>query len=88
MEKAKFEADVEQIEDRRPANPGMDALYFLSPQTHILDCLLADFERRWYRKSYIIWTSGQRAIPQVYHHDLIALTVGLQQPCHRSYVLD
>lgn len=71
MEKAKFEADVEQIEDRRPANPGMDALYFLSPQTHILDCLLADFERRRYRKSYIVWTSGQHVIPQV--HPMILL---------------
>lgn len=88
MEKAKFEADVEQIEDRRPANPEMDALYFLSPQPHILDCLLADFERRRYRKSYIVWTSRKRLIPQVYHHDLIGLTVRLQQPCHQSYVLD
>lgn len=78
MEKAKFEVDVEQIEDRRLANPGMDALYFLSPQTHILDCLLADFERRRYRKSHIVWTSGQRAIPQVFPHDLVALTVRLQ----------
>lgn len=88
MEKANFEADVEQIEDRRPANPEMDALYFLTPQTHILDCLLADFERRRYRKSYIVWTSGQRVIPQVYRHDLIALTLRLQQFRHRSYVLD
>lgn len=54
----KFEADVEQIEDRRPANPEMDALYFLSPRPHIVDCLMADFERRRYRKSYIVWTSG------------------------------
>lgn len=88
MEKAKFETDVEQIEDRRPANPEMVALYFLSPQPHILDCLLADFERRRYRKSYIVWTSGQRAIPQVYPHDLVTLTVRLQQPCHWSYMLD
>lgn len=78
MEKAKFEADVEQIEDKRPEDQPVDALYFLSPQTHILDCLLADFERRRYQKSYIVWTSGQRAIPQVFPHDLVALTVGLQ----------
>lgn len=76
MEKAKFEADFEQIEDKRPGQPL--ALYFLSPQTHILDCLLADFERRRYQKSYIVWTSGQRAIPQVFPHDLVVLTVGLQ----------
>ena len=78
MEKAKFEADVEQIEDRRIGNPKLDALYFLSPQTHILDCLLADFELRRYQKSYIVWTSGQRAIPQVFPHHLVALTVRIQ----------
>lgn len=39
-------------------NPGVDAVYLLSPESHILDCLMADFERRRYRKSYIVWTSG------------------------------
>jgi syntaxin-binding protein 1 len=34
----------------------MDAIYILSPQPHILDCLLADFERRRYRRGFIIWT--------------------------------
>ena len=50
-------ADIEQIEARRPMNKEMDAVYLLSPQPHIVDCLLADLERRRYRKSYIIWTS-------------------------------
>jgi syntaxin-binding protein 1 len=36
-------------------NPDMDAIYILSPQAHIVDCLMADFERRRYRKSYLIW---------------------------------
>lgn len=49
--------NIEQIEDRRPMNPEMDAVYFLSPQPHIVDCLMADFERRRYRRSFIIWTS-------------------------------
>lgn len=49
--------DIEQIEARRPMNKEMDAVYLLSPQPHIVDCLLADLERRRYRKSYIIWTS-------------------------------
>ncbi|KAF9894729.1 vacuolar sorting protein VPS33/slp1 [Aspergillus nanangensis] len=49
--------NVEQIEHRRKANPDMDALYILSPQSHIVDCLLADFERRRYRKSWLVWTS-------------------------------
>ena len=51
-------ADIEQIEDRRPMNKEMDAIYILSPLPHIVDCLLADFERRRYRKAYLIWTSG------------------------------
>lgn len=44
-------------------NQEMDAIYFLSPQPHIVDCLMADFERRRYRKSFIIWTS--REIPNL-----------------------
>lgn len=35
----------------------MDAIYILSPQTHIVDCLVADFERRKYKKYYLVWTS-------------------------------
>ena len=49
--------NIEQIEDRRPMNQEMDAVYLLSPQPHIVDCLMADFERRRYRRSFIIWTS-------------------------------
>ena len=49
--------NIEQIEDRRPMNREMDAVYLLSPQPHIVDCLMADFERRRYRRSFIIWTS-------------------------------
>lgn len=49
--------DIEQIEGRRPMNREMDVVYILSPQTHIVDCLMADLERRRYRRSYIIWTS-------------------------------
>lgn len=37
-------------------NPDMDAIYFLSPLPHIVDCLLADFERRRYRRGFILWT--------------------------------
>jgi hypothetical protein len=33
----------------------MDAIYLLSPEPHIVDCLMADFERRRYRKSYLVW---------------------------------
>lgn len=48
---------IEQLEHRRKPNPDMDALYILSPQSYIVDCLLADFERRRYKKSWLVWTS-------------------------------
>lgn len=35
----------------------MDAIYILSPESHIVECLLADFERRRYKTAYILWTS-------------------------------
>src|SRR5699024_3646943 len=40
-------------------NPEMDALYILSPMAHIVDCLMADFERKRYRNARLVWTSGQ-----------------------------
>ncbi len=51
------ELDIEQIEQRRPMNREMDALYLLSPLPYIVDCLMADLERRRYRRSYLVWTS-------------------------------
>ncbi|KYK59068.1 hypothetical protein DCS_00195 [Drechmeria coniospora] len=50
-------ATIERIEDRREPNPDMDAIYLLTPQPHIVDCLLADFDRRRYRRAYLLWTS-------------------------------
>lgn len=47
--------DIERIEDKRAMNPDMDAIYILSPEPHIVDCLMADFERRRYRRSYLVW---------------------------------
>ncbi|KAK4126143.1 Sec1-like protein [Parathielavia appendiculata] len=51
-------ANIERIEERREMNPDMDAIYILTPQPHIVDCLLADFERRRYRRAFIIWTGS------------------------------
>lgn len=48
---------IEQIEQRRQTNKDIDAVYLLSPQPHIVDCLLADFEKRKYRRAHLIWTS-------------------------------
>lgn len=52
---AKASTDIEQIEERREMNPTMDAIYILSPLPHIVDCLLADFDRRRYKRSYLVW---------------------------------
>ena len=49
--------NIEQLEEKRPRNKEMDAICLLSPQPHIVDCLMADLERRWYRRYFIIWTS-------------------------------
>lgn len=49
-------ANIERIEEKRDMNPTMDAIYLLSPQPHIVDCVLADFERRRYRRAYLVWT--------------------------------
>ncbi|KAL8906478.1 MAG: hypothetical protein Q9207_002016 [Kuettlingeria erythrocarpa] len=49
---------IERIEDRRPANKEMDAVYLLSPLPHIVDCLMADLERQRYRRTFLIWTAG------------------------------
>ncbi|OCL07025.1 Sec1-like protein [Glonium stellatum] len=49
--------NIEQIEHRRPMNKDMDAVYILSPQPHVVDCIMADLERRRYRGTFLIWTS-------------------------------
>jgi len=35
----------------------MDAIYILTPEPHIVDCLVADLERRRYRRAFLVWTS-------------------------------
>ncbi|PGH02945.1 hypothetical protein AJ79_07482 [Helicocarpus griseus UAMH5409] len=57
--------NIEQIEHRRPMNKDMDAVYILSPLPHIVDCVMADFERRRYRKTFLIWISNLD--PQLRH---------------------
>ncbi|KAI0594060.1 Sec1 family protein [Biscogniauxia sp. FL1348] len=50
-------ANIERIEERREPNPTMDAIYILSPQPHIVDCFMADVERRRYKRSFLVWTA-------------------------------
>ncbi|KAF4551502.1 Sec1-like protein 3 [Elsinoe fawcettii] len=49
--------NIENIEDRRQRNPEIDAVYLLSAKPHIVDCVMADFEKRRYRRTNLIWTS-------------------------------
>ena len=49
-------ANIEHIEQRRPTNLDMDAIYFLTPESHIVDCLMADFEHKRYRGTILLWT--------------------------------
>lgn len=54
--------DIDQIESRRPKNPDTDAIYLLSPESHIVDCLVADLEKRCYRRAFLIWTSRMSTV--------------------------
>ncbi|KAF7187492.1 Protein transport protein sec1 [Pseudocercospora fuligena] len=49
--------NIEVITDRRPTNRDVDAIYLLTPQPHIVDCVMADFDKRKYRKAHLVWTS-------------------------------
>ncbi|KAK4954155.1 syntaxin binding protein 1 [Elasticomyces elasticus] len=49
--------NIEQITDRRQTNKEVEAIYLLSPQPWIVDCLMADFEKRKYRRAHLVWTS-------------------------------
>lgn len=49
--------DIEKIEDRREKNPTMDAIYFVSPQEYVVECIIADLDARRYKKSFLLWTA-------------------------------
>ncbi|SMY27407.1 unnamed protein product [Zymoseptoria tritici ST99CH_1A5] len=49
--------NIEQITDRRPTNRDVDAIYLLTPQPHIVDCVMADFDKRKYKRAHLVWTS-------------------------------
>lgn len=52
--------DIEQIELRRQTNRETDAVYLLTPEPHIVECVVADLERRRYRQISLLWTSRMR----------------------------
>lgn len=68
--------NVEYIEERRLVNRDMMAIYLLSPIPHIVDSLMADFQRQLYRKSFVIWTSE---IPVDQHRRLDQSTMAREQ---------
>ncbi|KAF2861054.1 Sec1-like protein [Piedraia hortae CBS 480.64] len=49
--------NIELITERRPQSGDTDAIYFLTPQPLIVDCLMIDFQRRRYRSAHLVWTS-------------------------------
>ncbi|KAM0716903.1 hypothetical protein Q7P37_006755 [Cladosporium fusiforme] len=49
--------NIEQIEHRRPSQRDVDVVYILTPQSHIVDCVMADLQKRKYRKTFLVWTS-------------------------------
>ncbi|RVD84154.1 uncharacterized protein DFL_005919 [Arthrobotrys flagrans] len=53
-------AGVEELESRRTAHPDMEAVYFLTPKPHILECLLSEFKRQRPRHmgGHLVWTSS------------------------------
>ena len=54
---AKMALDIEQIEQKRKGSKGLDAIYLLSPESYVVDCLISDIERQKYRRTFLIWTS-------------------------------
>ena len=49
-------ANIEHIEQKRSRDSSMDTIYFLTPESYIVDCLMADFEQKRYRRSILLWT--------------------------------
>lgn len=54
-------AEIVHIEDKRVTNRDMDAIYLLSPEPHIVDCIMADFEHRRYAGAIVLWTGCRHA---------------------------
>ena len=52
--------DIEQIEQRRPTNREIDAIYILTPEPYVVDCVVADLDRRRYRGVSVLWTSREQ----------------------------
>ncbi|KAF2671845.1 Sec1 family protein [Microthyrium microscopicum] len=49
--------NIDQIEQKRTRNVETDALYILTAEPHIVECVLSDIEKGRYAAYYILWTS-------------------------------
>ena len=49
--------DIELLDDKRPPNPDTDAVYLLSADPYVVDCLLADLSQHRYRRAHLLWTA-------------------------------
>jgi syntaxin-binding protein 1 len=52
---------IDNIENRRDPNPELPAIYILSSQAYVVDCLMADLERQRYQCCHLLWTSSMFA---------------------------
>lgn len=53
----RWRIDIEILEQKRQKQD-MDAIYILAPLPYIVDCIMADFERRRYKGVRLLWTSS------------------------------
>lgn len=75
---------IERIERRRAAAPDTDAVYLLTPEAHIVDCVVAEVECRKYRGALLLWTA---LLPEALRERIAKLRTATNQNC-KSRVLD
>lgn len=79
-------ADIERLEDKRDKNPGMDAIYFLTPQEHIVETLVADLEKQRYQRAHLLWTSDlDRHLQKRIASSTAARSIAGEQELHIDY---
>lgn len=49
--------NIELITDRRATNREVEAIYLVTPQAYVVDCVLADLEKAKYARAHLVWTS-------------------------------
>lgn len=50
-------ASLVYVEEKRPSNPDLDAIYLLSPESYVIECLIADILQRRNRSASLLFTS-------------------------------